>query len=73
MLTIEKINELITNSGKSKAEFLSSCNFNHNMFDDWKRKGMNPTAEKIIKIAKYFNVSADYILGLIDEPKPYDR
>jgi len=71
MLTIEKINELIKNSGKSKTEFLSNCNFNHNMFDDWKRKGMNPTAEKLIKIAQYFGVSTDYLLGLTDNPKPH--
>ena len=28
------------------------------------------SGENLILLAKHFNVSADYILGLIDEPKP---
>ncbi len=29
--------------------------------------------EHLITICRYYNVSADYILGLIDEPVPYKR
>ncbi len=29
-----------------------------------------PSTESIIKLAKFFNVSADYLLCLTDEPKP---
>ena len=29
--------------------------------------------EKIIKIAKFYNTSTDYILGLTNETKPYPR
>ena len=28
------------------------------------------SGEKLILLAKHFNISADYILGLIDDPKP---
>lgn len=28
------------------------------------------TGEKIIKLCLYYNISADYILGLIDYPRP---
>lgn len=30
----------------------------------WERDECEPTASKIIALAKFFNVSADYILGL---------
>ena len=29
------------------------------------------TAEVLIKLAKYYNTSVDYLLGLTDETKPY--
>ena len=35
----------------------------------WK-KGSQPNASVVAKAAEYFGVSADYLLGLIDEPKP---
>ena len=30
----------------------------------------NPSSESVAKLAKYFNVSADYLLCLTDDPKP---
>jgi transcriptional regulator with XRE-family HTH domain len=30
----------------------------------------NPTAPILVKLAEYFNLSADYLLGLIDQPVP---
>lgn len=35
----------------------------------WK-KGSQPSAAVVAKAAEHFGVSADYLLGLIDEPKP---
>lgn len=35
----------------------------------WK-KGAQPSAAVVAKAAAHFGVSADYLLGLIDEPKP---
>lgn len=33
--------------------------------------GIRPIpADRIITLCRYYNVSADYILGLIDEPRP---
>ena len=33
----------------------------------WETGKQEPTAQAIFKLAKYFNVSADYILGLKDD------
>ena len=33
----------------------------------WETGKQEPTAEAIFKLAKYFNVSSDYILGLTDD------
>lgn len=33
----------------------------------WETGKQEPTAEAIFKLAKYFNVTADYLLGLSDD------
>ncbi|WP_324825113.1 helix-turn-helix transcriptional regulator [Sinanaerobacter sp. ZZT-01] len=35
------------------------------------REYRSTTAEKLIKLADYFNVSVDYLLGRTDDPKRY--
>ena len=32
--------------------------------------GTTPTVDTVIKLCRYYNVSADYLLGLSDEAKP---
>ena len=37
-------------------------------------RGIHPmTAEQIIKLCQFYGYSADYILGLTDEPKPLPK
>ena len=31
------------------------------------------SGEKLVLLARFYNVSADYILGLTDDPRPYRR
>lgn len=40
--------------------------------ENWK-KGGSPRADAVLKIAKYLNVSSDYLLGLVDDPDPIDQ
>lgn len=35
-------------------------------------KNNNPNAKTLFKLAKAFNVSTDYLLGLTDDPRPVD-
>lgn len=41
--------------------------------DDGEYVPTNPSSDSIIKLATYFNVSADYLLCLSDEPTPLKR
>ena len=36
-------------------------------------KDANPTAKTLIKLAKAYNISTDYLLGLSDEPRPLNK
>ena len=40
---------------------------------DGSMREISPAADSIAKIARYFNVSADYLLGLTDERKPLEN
>ena len=51
-------------------EMLSLTKFSISMYEN--NKNM-PTEEKLIQIAKIFNVSIDYLVGLVDEPYSYLR
>lgn len=37
---------------------------------NWKKGINSPNAETVVKAAKYFGVSTDYLLGLVDSPSP---
>ncbi len=39
---------------------------------DGSMREISPAADSIAKLARYFNVSADYLLGLTDERKPLE-
>ncbi len=40
---------------------------------EMERGSASTTLEKLSLICQHYNVSADYLLGLTDEPKPYKR
>jgi len=48
---------------------LNECGLNKNTIDNIK-KGSSPTIEKIAIMAKYFDVSTDYLLGNEQKNKP---
>jgi len=65
MIIIERVKLLINEKQKSTNAFLIDIGFIHNFMQDLE-KGKKPNSEKISKMAKYFNVTADYLLGLSD-------
>lgn len=42
-------------------------------FTEWKNGTYTPKQDKIQKIADYFNVSVDYLLGRTDDPSPIPK
>ena len=47
---------------------LSDCNINRNYIYDLENKISFPPWEKVLKLAEYFGVSTDYLLGVTDRP-----
>lgn len=61
--TVQKIIELLEEKGVSAAKMSRDLGFSNAIFYQWKKGLQKPSAEKIAKMADYFGVSTDYLLG----------
>lgn len=59
---IERILKLLSDSGITAKKLTEDINISSSAISEWKKGKGKPSAEAIIKIAEYFNVSTDYIL-----------
>jgi hypothetical protein len=68
----ERIRQLVYESGRPtlqiECEMFGNVN-GHNMLYTWMNHGTQPTAYYLARICEYFNVSADWLLGLSDKRK----
>lgn len=62
----EKIKELSKKRGISVRELEKRLGFSNGYFSKW--KSVSPNSEGLQKVADYFNVSVDYLLGREDDP-----
>ncbi|MGL4390439.1 MAG: helix-turn-helix domain-containing protein [Carnobacterium maltaromaticum] len=65
MTISERIKELADNQGKSLQKVSEDLGFGVNYL--YRLKNQQPTADKLIKLANYFDVSVDYLLGLTQD------
>ena len=71
MRVIDKIVVLMNKKGLNKRTLAKQLGISSGHFADWESGRSKPTADRIVTIAKYFNVSTDYLLGLTDNPTPH--
>lgn len=64
--TFDRIKELAEKRGKSLPAVSADLNFSDNLFYRWKTS--NPKASDLAKVADYFHVSVDYLLGRDESP-----
>lgn len=65
---LEKLYSLMENKGITKNALCNILKINGNSFVNWENRGTLPKGETLIKMADYFNVTSDYLLGLDDVP-----
>ncbi|MDG4976070.1 helix-turn-helix domain-containing protein [Lactococcus lactis] len=70
MTTFDRIKELAEKRGKSLPAVSADLKFSDNLFYRWKTS--NPKASDLAKVADYFHVSVDYLLGREEKPFPSD-
>lgn len=60
---LDNVIKLINQKNISKNKMLVDLNLNRSSFVDWVKYGNLPSGETLKKIADYFNISVDYLLG----------
>ena len=66
MTILDRIRSLANDRKVSLAELERNLNFSNGSLRKWETS--TPSGDKIEKIADYFNVSTDYLLGRTDNP-----
>lgn len=66
MTTFERIKILANKQGKSVKDVARDLNFGESTIYKWKMQ--SPKGVDLEKVADYFNVSVDYLLGRTDNP-----
>lgn len=68
-VTQNRIKQLAKSNGVTVAQVLKDTGLNPGFVTDLTRKDVMPASDKLIKIADYFNVSIDFLLGRTDNPE----
>lgn len=61
-----RLKELRTEKGLSQTQLAKETELSRSVIGYWENGKKHPTSTAIIILAKYFNVTTDYILGLTD-------
>ena len=62
--------QLAKQFNKSPSAVADELGFSRGTVTNWKKKGITPNIDILIKIADYFDVSTDYLQGRTNEKKP---
>ena len=57
----------------SQKELGEKLNISHYTISSYEKGRSEPNDEIKVRIARYFNVTLDYLVGLVDQPYPYNR
>ena len=70
MTVYERYCELRDEKGVKDKTVADAIGITRSTFSDWKKGRSEPKADKMIKIANYFDVSYSYLMGLTDKRQP---
>lgn len=62
----ERLKDLRIERELSQRELAKLLNVSHSAVAQWENESRSPNAEAVVALAKFFEVSADYLLGLSD-------
>ena len=60
----ERIKELRTAKSLTQVDLAKELNVSKQCISNWENNNIQPSVDMLLKIAKYFSVSTDYLLGI---------
>lgn len=60
---LKRFETLMNEKRLNKAQLIRATGITEGAIDGWRKKGTQPTAECLCKLADFFEVSTDYLLG----------
>ena len=68
-----RLRDLRRENNLTGSQLAKILNVTHATIYRWESGEIIPSQENLKKLASYFNVSSDYLLGLTDEREPYKK
>lgn len=65
----KRINELRLAHGWNQVQLARKLNISKQTVSNWENDNIQPSIEMLVRVAKLFNVSTDYLLGLQQDPR----
>ena len=65
----QRINELRTSFGWSQVELAKRLQVAKQTVSNWENENIQPSIDMLVRLARQFNVSTDYLLGLDEIPR----
>lgn len=65
----QRLRDIREDNDMTQAQIAQILNIQQTQYSRYERGAVQMSIDKYIVLAKYYNISLDYITGIIDEPK----
>lgn len=72
-MKFQRLKDLREDSDKYQKDIASLLGISQQYYSEYEKGNRPIPVDYLIKLAKFYNTSIDYIVGLTDEQKPYTR
>lgn len=72
-MKFQRLKDLREDNDKYQKDIASLLGISQQYYSEYEKGNRPIPVDYLIKLAKFYNTSIDYIVGLTDEPKPYTR
>ena len=73
ILKYERIRNLRIDSGLTQKKVADMLKIKQNTYSQYEIGVLNYPLDIVIRLANFYGTSVDYLVGLTDNPKPYER